>query len=229
MSDLLGELLKTQRETKKIALEEEAQRQGGEEAWRFDNENLSQFESFFAPVLDKPLYETISEYKSSHPESTYVMNIMGGTQLLKELRPTKGIAVRLADNRTDQEKEEDTKRKISIITGKVLSNSLWKKIPSQQNFILSMPQGALYSLPISDDIYYFLINEMWKKLADNGTMLVQIPNFAKPILSKWTPALNQNSAINADYAPSKSRNLDYLAFKMNRLKGSPINLPQLPD
>lgn len=226
MSDLLAEMIQSRKESKQVVAEEKAQKGQGE-VWNFDNEHLSAFDSFFSPVSNKPISQLIKEYKSSH-QGTNIVNLMGGVQLLRDLKPTKGIAVRLADTRTDPEIKDDVGQGIYTITGDVLSKSLWKRIPNGQSFIFSMPEAALYLIPINENIYYFLLNEIWKKLADGGTMFIQAPSFVKPWLDKWIPVLNNNSGMKVECAPSTSQNLDYLALKMAKLPGHPTNLPSLP-
>ncbi len=219
MSDLISEIVQSRRDSKQSSKGEFEQQETGKDYWAFDNEHLSDFENFFGPVLDKSIIQLVGEYRNRN-QGINVLNL----QLLRELSPTKGVAVRLTDTRKDQEKKEDIDKGIYVISGDVLTRSIWKKIPANQDFIFCMPQGALYSIPIDKNIYFFLVNEAWKKLAVNGTLLIQGPNFTKKWVDEWRTHL-KNQGIEIEYMLSTSRNIDYLALKMVRPSNAPTMLP----
>lgn len=226
MSDLVGEILQSRKDSQAATVGEKAHSGREKGFWSWDNEHLADFDDFFQPILNKPIETLIEEYKDSHPE-TYIMNLMGGVQLLRELKPSRGVAIRLSDTRTEDEMTDDINHNLYVIKGDILSKSLWRRIPAEQDFIFSMPQGALYSIPINENMYYFLINEIWKKLREGGTMFVQGPNFAVSWLEEWIPILNKNLGIDAKYAPSQSHNIDYVALSVVKSYDYPAHLPPL--
>lgn len=127
--------------------------------------------------------------------NTNVLELMGQGQVLKELPVQNGLAVTLGDSRWPSQTKEDSKRKVEVIAGDVLDKKTWKAIGDWQNkkdisgfdLVLAKPEGGLSQefIPHSEQLYYWLLNNIWKNLSkDQGIMVIQVPELEK-ITPQW--------------------------------------------
>ena len=139
--------------------------------WRYDEEPLSVFESTFGPVLNGQTIGELVSHLRAKKGHVRASNILGGRKVLEELGVDDGVSVRLINKSLV---EGDTS-KIRTIGENVLSKKTWEQIPAEQDLILSIGRAAYIGLPVSDDIWYWFLNQAWGKLAVGGVMLLQAP------------------------------------------------------
>lgn len=203
-------------------------------------ENNASYHQTFEPVFPQPFSTYLQERKQAG-KGTYVMDLMGPGQPLRELPIDKGLAVTLGDSRTDQEKQDDKNKGIDVLglnetnktPGDVLSKATWKKIGDwlQSNgkdgfdLVLCRPVGGLLSLPKDYNIEYWLVNNAWKTLSkDDGTLLLETNPRSGKFLDttrSWISQL-QEQGIDSTYGFSKRGDF---VLKFTRQSNSPENLP----
>lgn len=137
-----------------------------------------------------------------------------------------GIAVTLVDRRSDEVRRQDAAMNIHHISGDILKKPTWTQIGKvldgrRADLILERALAGLIYIPKDDKLLYLLLNRAWNLLADNGTMLIQVPfgyGVENPQSNKWVDYLNQN-LIDA--------RLGQRSLKLVKKSDSPANLPTI--
>ena len=133
---------------------------------------------------------------------------MADPTAVRELQPDAGLAIGLIDPRTTTEQSADAQQHIEMITGNVLSKQTWRKVQewleryaSAKAFdiILARPVAGSGTLPNEAEVYYFILNQMWRTLSPNeGRLLVEIitaQSSFKPLFQEWLKVVGQTAGI----------------------------------
>lgn len=86
-------------------------------------------------------------------------------------------AITLADRRSDKQQEIDSIRGLTVIAGDVLRGETWTHAPGPYDLIVCSPGMAISSLD-HPAFYYMIFNKMYRRLAEGGLLMTQIPHFA---------------------------------------------------
>ncbi|MCL5011018.1 MAG: hypothetical protein M1127_02300, partial [Patescibacteria group bacterium] len=164
----------------------------GNEGWLYDYTMPNgpfTYEVTFQNIIDEKWGDFLQKQKEKQG-STAAMDFMGGGTCFMNLPVDKKLAVRLTDKGSDpffqlSLQEKELLSKIDVITGDVLSKKTWKEVfvwvekeTAGRGFdlILSRPIGGLLHITFNLDVWYFLIENLWKSLNKNrGTLYTQLP------------------------------------------------------
>lgn len=171
----------------------------------------------FSEVLrsSSSLQSRVDEIKKDKG-SCFVLDVASYGHFLNSLENIDGgISIALVDNRNPKAVERQDKKNLKVVVGEMLAHSPWVKvdrylendIKSQRKFdiITCMPlngwqypdAGVRKSYPF--DLQYVVIKRMWERLAEGGSLFVQLPweNIDNPVYKTWLHSLKEND-VNFD-------------------------------
>jgi len=176
--------------------------------------------------LDGHISERLAQGKKS-----FAMDLAGPGQVLREMPLAGGLAVTLADRRTDELKGYDQEHNIATLEADILSKHSWIKITDWLkdqgsdgfDLILCNPVAGFKYFPKDENLYYYLIQKTWETLnPDGGTFYGEIPRaFLTTSVRNWARQLWSQNNIHATYSG--------VALELIRLPNSPDVLPTLEE
>jgi hypothetical protein len=183
----MSEIVRSLGELKFRSLHKERVATGGrlvsDKDWDYYNSSLKHYEQTFASFLQGRGMESLLEGKAD----PVVIDIMAPTGTIRELfdrlpqGPKTGIAVSLEDLRSPEQVEIDASLGIIQVTENLLNSKVWKRIQTKldgrkADLIIERGFGGLYRLPEHPVFFAIALQRMWSMLAEDGTMLLQLPN-----------------------------------------------------
>ncbi len=193
MSDLFGEILTSRREIKS-RLKQEG------DSWNYDNLSLREYNNLFEPLVGAKIDE-IADKMHRQKKKLIVVNLLGGTRVLRDLGVEESYAVRLTDGRTPETIAEDKRRNITLISGDILSKGTVNKLPNAIDILLCMPEGAAEFLPTSPDLFYFLGESILKKMSVGGVAMIQLPLTSHQWMAEYVKQVGRSKDLALTYFP----------------------------
>jgi hypothetical protein len=199
--------------------------------WGFYNSPISDYENTFRGMLETGRIADLVADKGD----PVVLDLMAPTGTIRYLfgqipRTTNpsGVAISLEDLRDDQTKAEDTALNITQVTGSITDSSAWRDIDKaldgrKVDLAMARPLGGMRLLPRHPAFYALTAQRIWKRLGNEGIMLVQTPiNLSyeeRPVdIQAWVDILNQ-SGIEAKFGAWNN------VLLIKRAADSPAYLP----
>jgi len=258
-----GQILEERKENKKTIKK-------GKENWLYDYTSpntIWAYEKTFQNIIDQPWDEFLKEQKERHG-LTAAMDFMGGGSCFNDLQwLDKKLAVRLLDNGPNSlfqlpPQEKERLLEVDVIAGDVLSKNTWKEISLWVeketqgrgfDLILSRPIGGLLHITFNIDTWYFLIENLWSLLDNDGGALytqLPLPNYdeheispgsraeslvslvkkKKENIMNWVKLLETESSFGAVFSDNKELphiHCDYAVLRLRKTIDSPPQLPKL--
>jgi len=199
MSDLSKELFES-----KQAINSRLKEVG--DNWNFDNLTLKDYNDYFLPYAGSTI-EELRDSALKNKGRVRVANVMGGTKVLRDLEATDSYALRLTDDRDHETKRLDAEKNITLFIGNVLSKKKLNQIPNDLDIVLCMPAGAWSFLPYDPDFFYYLGDTLIKKMAVNGTALIQLPYSVNSWMGKYEKEIKNVPGLSFDYFPKDEKGI----------------------
>ncbi|MCL4415820.1 MAG: hypothetical protein M1365_03825 [Actinobacteria bacterium] len=204
-------------------------------SWSSYNSNLSEYQDAFTSVLKD---EKILDFLSGKDDPV-VIDVMAPSGTLADMfsklsdeNNKLGIAISLEDIRSSSEMERDESLGIYQIAGDITKSKVWRKASEildgrRADLIIERGFGGLRRLPHNAVFYGLMLQRLWHLLAEDGTMLLQLPDINDLISAKVSPSIlvrNLNSmGIKASYGQSIP--FGYSSLRVGKFADSPEHLP----
>ena len=183
----------------------------------FHSEDPSSYDLSFKRVLGETAISDLLKDRKAKGRTTFVLDVMSPGNILRglsKLQPLDGgVSITLGDGRTHLAIERDSASNLSVIEGNILLKRTWRKAQEwidQQgvdgfDLIMCRAVGGFDSIPINDDLYYYLLNRAWVMLSgQRGIILTQIPiGCWKVGVGEWVENINMIQGIEAVYGPKR--------------------------
>lgn len=235
----IGNILKQMRENRILATLEISATKRGEQRWNIYGSNDQKYEE--ALGLPNGYLKNVVDSIKAQGQTPFVLDVGAETSLLRSLN-VPGIAVCLADTRSEDVKREDLASNRYLVNGDVLNLKSWKKIRKvmetmgvQNGFplIISVAEGGLRQITENHSIHFRLLQEMWNLLnPDGGTLIIKTHiSTGKPFYSgdylllllsegiEYIKHLN-NIGVDASYVTTNG------VIKFIRHPHAPVKLPR---
>lgn len=180
---------------------------GDGESWGTYSSRLPSYENTFRHLLRGG---SIPALLSGRTEPL-VLDMMASSEALADLlrqlsQPGKrGIAVSLADGRTEDKKQRDTVLGITQIAGDLTTATTWRSLEAEMagrkaDLILERAIGGLDVLPVHSAYYRYAMSKLWGMLSpEKGILLMEVPFYALEsvgiVLEHWTQDLRNNNVF----------------------------------
>lgn len=219
--------------------------------WGIYGSEISDYARSFQDVLEGRGILDIIKQK----QAPVVVDLMGPSGTLASLfkiiknKDKFGLAVSLADERSEKQLKRDRDLGIIQIAGDITKGATWRRIESalygrKADLLMERALEGLLYLPLNDKLCAILLNKAWKLLSDNqGTLLAEVPLGEEGLviaekqgqkIEGWVSFLKKNG-INAIYSSSDIKHggtfLGVVSgyLKLVKTPDSPKNLPFLPS
>lgn len=199
-----AELLHTRKLIKRLAEEED---EDVHSVWSIYGSGVDLYQRTFSDVFKGSLKDTLLDRKGVG-KTAFALDLMGEGQALRSLPIDGGLAVTLNDLRTSKKRSQDDQKNIELISGDILSKKTWSKVslwldshhPEGFDIILCRPQKALwYFRPIFSQIEYYLFQQVWERLNNDGMFLTEILWQDELPEEAWVNVLNHYPSITTHY------------------------------
>lgn len=160
-----------------------------------------------------------------------VLDVMSDPTVVRELQPDAGLAIGLTDTRDPAERAADNEHDIDMIVGNVLSKQTWRQVqqwleqhaPAKVfDLILARPVAGISTLSNEPEVYYFILNQMWKTLSPNdGTLLAEtlLLGQTKEVFLRWLKVVRKTEGMTVHTGGAQS------TLRLTKFSKAPIDLP----
>lgn len=234
--DLFRTLLSKSRETKRFSQRESS-------VW-ISNGSYERYNNAFSPLLEG---QTISETIAGKPtEKILVLDLMGyGEAFTKQSIPLcksfpfdNALAVALSDPRPWWLKRLSALKNIDLISGDILLKNTWRQIsgwldekgsPNKFSVIFCRPGAGWAAIPNNFNVYYYLLQNLWERLAVEGLIITELPSYIDvKAVKEWVDQTKANNNIEASHIPDPVYNLGG-KLKILKTGSNLVKLPTIQD
>lgn len=208
-------LIRSNRAAVDEALEKE-KRQLDVPWWGVYGSEPSSYNESFRHVLRGSTIEELIEARKKVKGRVYALDVMAPADTLRALDAIDGgIAMTLADARTEDQKTIDSNRNIKTIDGDITKRKPWRivddwlreKQADGFDLILCRPIAGWSYVPKDPLLYTTLFNRAWKILSPEGVMLIELPNaiIFEQIFLGWIDLLRNTQGVKIFFDPKVSK------------------------
>jgi hypothetical protein len=214
--------------------------------WVFDS-SFASYEVDFRKVDRDQKLPAFIEKLRGEPEPI-VVDLLSSPAALRSLKSErglsrmKGIAVGLADSRTDEEIREDTANNIHFVAGRLEDSKTWEDLKEllgdrKVNLFLERGHGGLEDTPFSRNLYSTFINRIWDNLdPDLNLAALEIPPLkaftsARIPIKSWLRKLERRNIYLRyleKYSPYQLSSHEEFTYGLLLFEKNP-NIVSLPD
>ncbi|MCB9798236.1 hypothetical protein H6758_00755 [Candidatus Nomurabacteria bacterium] len=149
--------------------------------WKYYDSPLYQYEASFRELLPPGGLREVAEALKEEIGEVHVLDLLASTgtmqSLAEQVAIDSSLAVSLTDTRDESQKNRDHKVHIDHIADNVVSPRAWRSIDAwmQENIpdggfqlIMCRPRGGLRSIPKDTEVYYYLLNQIYRRMDRRG-------------------------------------------------------------
>jgi hypothetical protein len=213
-----------------------------DDKWGFQNNTSTSYELSFEGLLKGKTIKDLVEERSMLNKQNIALDLMGFGDALSDLRLNCGLAVALSNEEKENKTIISNGMEIDLISGDIVSKITWNKVSEwldrqhgavDKNFslVLCRPEGGMHTLLDDNDLFYFLLQQIWARLSyDSGVLFTQIPGTigspdGEPIIKKWIDLVNRHQGIHVEYQDQDSFKM--AALKITKDTNAPVVFPKV--
>lgn len=222
--------------SRRAGAEKIQEEQASGEAWYTKSfEGIESYQQRFSEVLQGQTVEGLLRELRGGRE-VIALDFMGYGVPLTQCGVAHGLATALTDVRPDELREQQN-NKVSFLPGDIFSKALWKEMDdwlSQQqehsfDVILAAPNGGVLAIPKDPNVYYWLMDQLWRRVSRNGgVILVEFSTTQYEMVERWKKEV-EKADITIRIARAKPGAGKSIASTLyvRRTEESPEHLPAL--